>query len=265
MLIGRRRLRLTPTECDAMRAAGRFNARLMDYLRQFMKPGITTGEIDQLVFDYTVSHGHKPAPLNYQGFPKSCCTSVNDVICHGIPGPYRLKDGDIVNVDITSIVDGWFGDQSETFLIGNVSPLARKVTQCSLDCLWAAIDNIRPGGPVADIGEAIVRKARKHNFGVVEEYVGHGVGRAFHQKPNIPHVPTPASRRDRLEPGICFTIEPMINTGTRDTQLDERDGWTVTTKDGGLSAQFEHTVLMTESGPEVLTLTLHGPQKGHRF
>jgi methionyl aminopeptidase len=265
MLIGRRRLRLTETERDAMRAAGRFNAQLMDYVRQHIGPGVTTAEIDQLVFDYTLSHGHKPAPLNYQGFPKSCCTSVNDVICHGIPGPYRLREGDIINVDVTTIVDGWFGDQSETFLIGRVSKAARRVTQCSFECLWAAIDNLRPGSSVAAIGEAIVRHARKYNYSVVEEYVGHGVGRAFHQKPNVPHVPTSQSRRDRLEPGICFTIEPMINTGTRLTVLDERDGWTVTTKDGGLSAQFEHTVLMTEKGPEVLTLTQHGPQKGHRF
>ncbi len=265
MLIGRRRLRLTETECDAMRAAGRFNAQLMDYVRQYVRPGVSTDEIDRLVYDYTISHGHKPAPLNYQGFPKSCCTSVNDVICHGIPGPYRLQEGDIVNIDVTTIVDGWFGDQSETFLIGEVSKVARRVTQCSFDCLWAAIDNLHPGCPVSAIGEAIVQRARKYNFGVVEEYVGHGVGRALRQKHNIPRVPTAPSRRERLGPGICFTIEPMINSGSRLTVLDERDGWTVTTKDGGLSAQFEHTLLMTAEGPEVLTLTMHGPQKGHKF
>jgi methionyl aminopeptidase len=265
----RRRLKLNETERQGMREACRFNAQLMDELRKIVQPGVTTGQIDDLVYKYTRDHGHTPACLGYPGpkgaFPKSCCTSINDVICHGIPGDYALREGDIVNIDITSVVNGWYGDQSETFLIGEASELARRVTQCSFDCLWLAIDAIKPNGRISDIGEAIVRHARRQGFSVVQEYVGHGLGRQFHQPPTIPHDPTPESRRQRLEPGVCFTIEPMINTGTRETILSKRDGWTVRTKDGGLSAQFEHTILMTETGPEVLTLTKCGPQKGERF
>lgn len=270
MLFNRKRLRLSEGERQAMRAACRFNARLMDGLREFIRPGVTTGDIDQFVYDFTTSHGHKCAPFGYRGqqngpYPKSCCTSVNDVICHGVPGAYVLKDGDIVNVDCTSIVNGWHGDSSETFLVGQPGELALRVVQCAHDALWAAIDVCRPGARMSDIGEAIVKRARKDGFSVVEEYVGHGVGRQFHQPPTVPHYPTDEARRTRMEPGVCFTIEPMINTGTKETLLSKRDGWTVRTKDGGLSAQFEHTVLITESGVEVLTLTKNGPQRGHSF
>ena len=265
MLISNRKLLLPEVERNAMRAAGRFNAELMDYIRPHIQAGIATAKIDKLVYDYTVRHGHLPAQLGYQGFPRSCCTSVNEVICHGIPGDYVLKDGDIVNVDLTTIVSGWYGDQSETFLIGDVSDEARGVTQCSFDCLWLAIDAIKPGCRVSDIGDAIVQEAHKRGFSVVREYVGHGLGRQFHQEPSIPHYPTRQSRQERLLPGMCFTIEPMINVGQRHTTLDKRDGWTVRTKDGSLSAQFEHTVLMTDDGPEVLTQPPNAPQRGHRF
>ena len=269
MLYNRKRLLLTPPERQAMREACRFNAQLMDVVRAFIAPGVTTGQIDKLVETYTRDHGHVPAQLGYHGqagaFPASCCTSVNDVICHGIPGDYVLKDGDIVNVDLTTIVCGWHGDSSETFIIGRPSELARRVVQCAFDCLWLAIDNLKPNCRVSDIGDPIVRHARKHGFSVVEEYVGHGVGRNFHQPPTIPHTPTPEARRQRLEPGLCFTVEPMINTGVKDSVQSKRDGWTVRTKDGGLSAQFEHTVLMTEHGPEPMTITKNGPQKGHKF
>jgi methionyl aminopeptidase len=252
-----------------MRKACRFNAQLMDVVRPLVRPGITTGEIDRAVYEFTTSHGHRPACLGYPGkkkpFPKSCCTSVNDVICHGIPGEYVLQDGDIVNVDLTSVVDGWHGDQSETFIVGQASKLARDVVQCAFDAMHLAIAAIRPGCRVSDIGEAVVAEAEKRGFSVVEEFVGHGVGRQFHQKPSIPHAPTRQARQERLEPGLCFTIEPMINSGTRYTTEDKKDGWTVRTKDGGLSAQFEHTILMTETGPEILTLTKHGPKKGHHF
>lgn len=267
----KRRLKLEEAERQQMRAAGQFNARLMDEVRAMIKPGVTTNDIDRLISTYTLDHGHKCATLGYAGqhgpYPKSCCTSINDVICHGIPSDYALRPGDIVNVDMTSIVDGWHGDSSETFLVEPVSDLARKVTQCAFDCLWAAIDTIKPGSRVSEIGEAICRNARKNSFSVVQEYVGHGVGRQFHQPPTIPHDPTssPEARRQRIEPGICFTIEPMINTGTRDTLLSKRDGWTVRTKDGGLSAQFEHTILMTENGPEPLTVAPNGPHRGHKF
>jgi methionyl aminopeptidase len=269
MLYNRRRLLLAPHERQAMREAGRFNGQLMDVVRAFVRPGVATREIDKLVETYTRDHGHVPAQLGYHGqagaYPSSCCTSVNDVICHGIPGEYVLKDGDIVNIDITTIVNGWHGDSSETFIIGQPSELARRVVQCCFDCLWLAIDNLRPNCRVSDIGDPIVRHARKFGFSVVEEYVGHGLGRQFHQPPTIPHTPTPEGRRQRLEPGLCFTVEPMINTGVKDSVQSKRDGWTVRTKDGGLSAQFEHSVLMTESGPEVLTLTKQGPPRGHRF
>jgi methionyl aminopeptidase len=258
-------LQLNEDQRNQMRAAGRFNAQLLDFLRPHVKSGVTTVAIDKLCHDYTRDHGHIPAPLNYHGFPKSCCTSVNEVICHGIPDSYKLKDGDIVNVDITSIVDGWFGDQSETFLIGEVSDEARKVTQCAFDSLYKAIHAISPGSKITEIGHAIVAEANQYGFGVVREYVGHGLGTEFHQDPSIPHYPDPRFNRIALEPGICFTIEPMINIGRYQGIVDPLDNWTVRTIDGKLSAQFEHTLLMTEDGPEILTATEDGPKFGHQF
>lgn len=248
-----------------MREASRFNARLIDHLRPYIKAGITTDEIDKLASQFTNENNHRSACLGYQGFPKSCCISVNDIVCHGIPGDYELADGDIVNVDVTTVVKGWLGDQSETFLIGEVSDEARAVTQCAFDSMHLAIDSLSPGCRVAEIGRAITAEANRYGFGVVREYVGHGIGRRFHQEPSIPHYPNRQSHLDRLHPGMCFTVEPMINLGSRDTVLDRVDGWTVRTKDGKLSAQFEHTILMTEDGPEILTLTENGPQKGHVF
>ncbi len=250
---------------DMMRAAGSFNAELMDFVRQHVKAGITTLEIDEIIHDYTHDHGHRPATLGYLGYPKSCCTSLNEVICHGIPDETRLKDGDIVNIDITSIVNGWHGDQSETFIIGKGSEEAVAVTQAAFDCLYLAIEALTPGCTVSTIGDAIVGEANERGFSVVREYVGHGLGQSFHQPPNVPHFPDRKSKQQRLLPGMCFTVEPMINAGTRFTRLDKNDGWTVRTRDGRLSAQFEHTILMTEEGPEILTKTKHGPQKGHRF
>ena len=265
MLIRYSHLQLNATERDAMRRACQFNAEVLDHVRPHVQAGITTNEIDRIIHEYTRSHGHRCATLGYHDFPKSCCTSINEVICHGIPGDYVLKDGDIVNVDLTSIVDGWYGDQSETFLIGKVREKARALVQCAFDCLYLGIDAIRPNGCVADIGEAIVAKAESDGFSVVKEYVGHGIGQKFHQDPSIPHFPSQQARRERIPPGICFTVEPMINEGTRHTELDKRDEWTVRTKDRKLSAQFEHTVLMTEEGPEILTHTKMGPQRGHQF
>jgi methionyl aminopeptidase len=270
MLIRRqRRLKLSELERNKMRAAGRFNAELMDFVRPHVKAGITTAELDRMVHEYTLAHGHVPACLGYPGeygaYPKSCCISINDVICHGIPGNEVLKEGDIVNVDLTSIVDGWHGDQSETFLIGEVSERAKQIVQCSFDSLYLAIDAISPGCPVSNIGEAVVQRAKQLGFGVVDRYVGHGIGQNFHQPPNVPHVPNRESRRQMLEPGFCFTIEPMINGGSPNSVCDKHDGWTVRTADGQLSAQFEHTILMTENGPEILTLTQHGPRLGHQF
>ena len=265
MLFGRQNLSLVEVERDAMRAAGKFNAQLVDHLRPFVKPGVTTGELDRIVVEYTREHGHQPACLGYQGFPKSCCTSVNDVICHGIPGDQRLEEGDIINVDITTNVDGWLGDQSETFLIGDVSYPARRLVQCAFDCLYLGIDSIGPGDAIVNIGRTIQHKANGMGYGVVQEYVGHGIGRRFHQEPSIPHFLNQQARFQRIDPGVCFTIEPMINEGVKETLLDKHDSWTVRTRDGKLSAQFEHTILMTEQGPEILTLPERGPQRGHRF
>lgn len=250
---------------EKMRAAGRFNAQLMDEIRKHIREGITTEAIDRLVHDYIVGHGHVPATLGYMGYPKSCCTSVNDVICHGIPDDTPLQKGDIVNLDVTSVVDGWHGDQSETFIVGEASKEAMAVTQAAFDCMHLAIAALTPGCPVSVIGDAIVSEAHRRGFSVVREYVGHGLGQVFHQPPNIPHFPDRKSRQQRLLPGMCFTIEPMINAGTRFTRLDKKDGWTVRTRDTRLSAQFEHTILMTEDGPEMLTRTQFGPQAGHKF
>ncbi len=250
---------------EKMRAAGRFNGQLMDEVRRNIRAGITTAMIDDLVVKFTEDHGHKAATLGYLGYPRSCCISINDVICHGIPDDTILREGDIVNVDITSVVDGWHGDQSETFIIGKASREALAVTQAAFDCMHMAIEALTPGCTVSVIGDTIVAEAHRRGFSVVREYVGHGLGVAFHQPPNIPHFPDRRSRQQRLLPGMCFTVEPMINAGTRFTRLDKKDGWTVRTRDARLSAQFEHSVLMTETGPEILTLTQDGPQKGHQF
>ncbi len=261
----------TPHEQQKMRNACQFNASLMDLLRTHVKEGITTAKLDAIASEYTQDHGHIAACLNYPGplgipFPKSLCTSVNDVVCHGIPDNKPLQDGDIVNVDITTIVDGWYGDQSETFLIGNVSPAARKLTQVTFDCLYNAIGNIGPQSVVSDIGHAIVSHAHANKCTVVEDYQGHGIGEKFHQHPNVPHYPTFQTDSTLLPAGICFTIEPMINLGRKfTTPVDPEDGWTVRTADSKLTAQFEHTILMTETGPEILTLTKNGPQEGHQF
>ena len=269
MLLAQRPIKLVEAERDMMRRACAFNAQVMDFIRPHVQPGVTTESIDDMVNEYTRDHGHVPTQFNYKVgeeiYRKNTCISVNDVICHGIPGPYVLQEGDIANIDLTTTVDGWIGDQSETFLIGEVSDEARAVVQCSFDAMWAAILAITPGCRIAAIGKAIVNLARGRGFSVVRDFVGHGVGRKFHQEPSIPHYPTPESYRQRLLPGMTFTIEPMINEGTRAGEVDKEDGWTVRTKDGKLSAQFEHTILMTEDGPEPMTLTKEGPQRGHTF
>jgi methionyl aminopeptidase len=258
-------LYVTEPDRRGLRAAGRFNARVLDMLREHVRPGISTGRLDELAEEFIRDHKHIPACFGYKGFPRSICTSVNQVVCHGIPGKYELREGDIVNIDCTTIVDGWYGDSSETFLIGDVSPAALHVTQAALDALWIGIRSIRPYSPVIDIGRAISRFADQQGLGVVENFQGHGIGRRFHQDPGIPHHPDRASKKDILFPGVCFTIEPMLNIGSKEVHPPLPDGWTIITKAGTLSAQFEHQLLMTEDGPEVLTLTKHGPPEGHRF
>lgn len=255
----------TEEQREGLRAASRFNAQLMDFIRPYVVAGITTEEIDRLVHDYTRDHHHTPACLGYEGFPKSTCTSINEVVCHGIPDKTVLRDGDIVNVDLTTIVDGWYGDQSETILIGDVSNDARRLVQVTFDSLFVGIRAIKPGGKIIDIGKAIYDLARKHGFEVVREYQGHGIGRAFHQDPGVPHFPARGAEMTTIRPGMCFTVEPMLNVGTWKTNLDPRDGWTVRTADRLLSAQFEHTIFVNEDGPEIMTLTKNGPQEGHTF
>lgn len=259
-------LYLTPEERAGLRAASRFNAELMDHLRPHVQPGTTTDQLDKLAYEFTVGHGHRPACLGYKGYPKTICTSINEVVCHGIPDSTPLRAGDIVNVDLTSIVDGWYGDSSETFLIGDVSGDARRLVQVTFDALYVGIEAAQPFARLVDIGRAIERYARAHRVEVVQEYQGHGIGREFHQEPGVPHyVPQRNQSQVVLEPGMCFTIEPMLNAGTWRTFVDSRDNWTVRTMDLSLSAQFEHTVLITETGPEVLTTTKLGPQPGHVF
>ena len=259
-------LYLTDEERGGLRAAGRFNAELMDYVRPFVKAGTTTLDLDKLVYEYTMDHGHIPACLGYKSYPNSLCTSVNEVVCHGIPNKMPLREGDIINVDLTTIVDGWHGDSSETFLIGQVSAEARRLVQLTFESLYLGIQAIQPFGKISDIGQAIETFARKHGLSVVQEYQGHGLGREFHQEPGVPHyVPRTGIAQVVIEPGMCFTVEPMLNIGTWRTMLDSRDKWTVRTMDLSLSAQFEHTILVTETGTEILTLTKNGPQVGHQF
>lgn len=257
---------LNEDERNGMRAACRFNAQLMDEVREIIRPGMTTQDIDDFVSQYTRDHGHRCATLGYRGYTRNCCTSVNDIVCHGIPSDkVVLKEGDIINVDLTTIVDGWYGDQSETFFVGEVSDTAVRLTQCSFDSMWEAIEAIGPNSKVIEIGRAIKKRANQDGFSVVEVFQGHGIGRKFHQHPAVPHFPDRYHGSAVLRPGMCFTIEPMINEGTKNCWVSKEDGWTAYTSDGKLSAQFEHTILMTESGPEVMTLTRNGPQKGHKF
>jgi len=253
------------SEQEGLRISGRFNGQLMDFIRPHVREGVTTAEIDRLVNEYTLDHGHTPACLGYKGYPKTVCTSINDVVCHGIPSDEVLNSGDIINVDITTIVEGWYGDLSETFLIGDVSKEARHLVQVTFDSLYVGIGAIKPNGRVIDIGRAIYEFAVERKTDVVREYQGHGIGREFHQEPGIPHYPHPSTALEIIEPGMCLTIEPMLNLGSWETAPTEADGWTVRTRDGSLSAQFEHTILMTEDGPEILTLTEHGPKPGDEF
>ena len=244
---------LSPLDIEKMRAAGRFAAELLDHVEGLIRPGMTTAEIDRMVDDATRARGAISAPYRYHGFPAHCCTSVNDVVCHGIPDPQRvLRDGDIINVDVTPIVDGFHGDASRTFLVGEVAPIAKRLVQDTYRSLWRAISVVRPGATTGDIGYAIQSYVEPRGYSVVRQFSGHGIGRLFHTAPAILHYGRPGTG-ERLQAGMTFTIEPMINLGDWRCQV-LRDGWTAVTVDGSLSAQFEHTVLVTEDGVEVLTL-----------
>ncbi len=240
-----------PREIELMREVGRLAADSLCAVAEILKPGITTEEINTFVHADTLRKGARPAPLNYRGFPKSVCTSINEVVCHGIPGPRALKDGDIINVDITHIYKGFHGDTSATFYVGEPSEEARHVTEVSRKSLEIGIQQVRPGARVGDIGAAIQEFAEAQGCAVVRDFVGHGIGRVFHDEPKVSHY-GPGGRGQRLKPGMTFTIEPMINLGTWEVKI-LADDWTAVTTDGKLSAQFEHTVLVTEDGCEVLT------------
>jgi methionyl aminopeptidase len=250
----------TPDEIAKMRVAGNLAARVLEMIEPHVVPGVSTGELDRICHDYIVNELDAiPAPLNYNGFPKSICTSPNHVICHGIPSDQTiLKKGDIVNIDITVIKDGFHGDTSKMFLIGDVAPHARKLVQIAHECLYKGIELVRPGTTLGDIGSAIQQYAEANHYSVVREYCGHGIGRIFHEEPQVLHYGIPGTGM-RLQEGMTFTIEPMINAGTRHTKLSRKDGWTVTTRDRRLSAQWEHTLAVTSDGVEVLTRRTEEP------
>ena len=243
----------TSEEIEKMRVAGRLAAEVLEMIEPHVQPGVSTGELDRICHDYIVDvQKAVPAPLNYRGFPRSICTSLNHQVCHGIPGDRRLKAGDMLNIDITVIKDGFHGDTSKMFFVGEPSVIARRLAGVTYECMCLGIRMVRPGTQLGDIGHAIQRHAESHHYSVVREYCGHGIGREFHEDPQVLHYGR-AGTGMVLQPGMTFTIEPMINVGKRHTKL-LKDGWTVVTKDHSLSAQWEHTILVTPDGYEVLTL-----------
>ncbi|MEW5888058.1 MAG: type I methionyl aminopeptidase [Pseudomonadota bacterium] len=253
-------------EIEKMRLAGRLAAEVLDFIGPHVQPGVTTAELDRLCHDYMVNvQGTIPAPLNYappgySPYPKSICTSVNHQVCHGVPSDKKLKRGDIVNIDITVIKDGFHGDTSRMFIVGGeTSILAKRLCAVTYECLWLGIEQVRPGARLGDIGHAIQRHAESHGFSVVREFCGHGIGRKFHEEPQVLHYGKPGSGLE-LRPGMIFTIEPMINAG-RAAISELPDGWTIVTRDRSLSAQWEHTVLVTETGYEVLTVSSGTPPR----
>ena len=243
----------TPEEQDKMRVAGKLAATVLDMIGEHVRAGITTDELNTICHDYIVeSQDAIPAPLNYKGFPKSICTSVNHVVCHGIPGPKKLKNGDIVNIDITVIKDGFHGDTSRMFFVGKPTVLAERLARVTREAMLAGISVVRPGATLGDIGAAVQTHVEKNRFSVVREYCGHGIGRVFHEDPQILHYGRAGTGMALVE-GMTFTVEPMVNAGRRQVKLLP-DGWTVVTKDHSLSAQWEHTILVTADGYEILTL-----------
>jgi methionyl aminopeptidase len=248
-----------------MRVAGKLASEVLDYLTPFVQAGVTTNALDQLAHDYIVDvQGGIPAPLNYKGggntpYPKSICTSVNHQVCHGIPNDKALKKGDIVNIDVTVIKDGWHGDTSRMFMVGEVSIAAKRLCAITYEAMWHGIKTVRPGIHLGDIGHAIQKFAEGQGFSVVREFCGHGIGQVFHEEPQVLHYGRPGTL-EKLVEGMTFTIEPMINAGRKDIKDGpEKDGWTIVTQDRSLSAQWEHTVLVTPTGYEVLTLSAGSP------
>ncbi|MDQ6994408.1 MAG: type I methionyl aminopeptidase [Mariprofundaceae bacterium] len=242
----------TPQEIEQMRPACHHAANTLVMIEEYIKPGVTTNEINEIVHDYTIQHGGIPAPLNYHGFPKSVCTSVNHVVCHGIPCDKKLKDGDIINVDVTTIINGWHGDTSKTFYVGEPKIRAKKVTEVARKALELGISVVKPGATLGDIGHVIQQYVEAEKCSVVREYCGHGIGRVFHEEPQILHYGKPNTGLV-LKKGMVFTIEPMVNIGRAGVKV-LGDKWTVVTRDKSLSAQFEHTMVVTDDGVEILTL-----------
>ncbi|WP_439539972.1 type I methionyl aminopeptidase [Sphingomonas sp.] len=240
-----------PEGFAGMRAAGKLAAEILDALVPHVVPGVTTAELDDIVRRMTLDGGAVPATLGYRGYTHSCCISINHVVCHGIPGNKTLKDGDIVNIDVTPLLDGWHGDTSRMYLVGDVPLKAKRLVDVTYECLMIGIEMAKPGNTMGDIGHAIQRHAEKHRYGVVRDFCGHGLGRVFHDAPEVVHVGRPGTGPE-LKPGMFFTIEPMINIGRPDVKLLD-DGWTAVTRDRSLSAQFEHSIGITEDGCEIFT------------
>lgn len=236
---------------QGMRKAGRLAAEILDALVPHVVPGVTTGELDDIVRRMTLDGGGVPATLGYRGYTHSCCISLNNVICHGIPGDYKLKDGDILNIDVTPLVDGWHGDTSRMFIAGEAPIKAKRLVEITYECLMLGIEQAKPGNHLGDIGHVIQRHAEKHRYGVVRDFCGHGLGRVFHDSPEVVHVGRPGTGPE-LKPGMFFTIEPMINIGKPGVKMLD-DGWTAVTRDRTLSAQFEHSIGITETGCEIFT------------
>ena len=246
-----------PQDFEQMRKAGKLAAQVLDYIADFVKPGVSTMELNDLCHEMILANNAIPAPLNYKGFPKSICTSVNHVVCHGIPDERRLRDGDVVNIDVTVITEeGWYGDTSRMYFAGKPSIKAKRLVQSTYDVMMLGIDQVKPGAYVGDIGYAIQQKAESQGYSVVRDYCGHGIGKTFHAAPNVVHYGD-KGEGDLLKEGMFFTVEPMINIGKHDTKL-KSDGWTVVTKDLSLSAQFEHTIGVTKDGYEIFTLSPKG-------
>ena len=253
LIVPDRSLLKTPEQIKAIQESADLNTAVLDHVAAHIREGMSTEEIDRLVYDYTTQHGGIPAPLNYQGFPKSVCTSVNNVVCHGIPDENEiLKEGDIINVDVSTILNGYYSDASRMFTIGQISPAAEKIVRVTKECVELGLKAAKPWGHLGDIAYAISTHARKNGFSVVEDIGGHGIGLEFHEDPYVSYV-TPKGSEMVLVPGMMFTIEPMINEGSPEFYIDEENGWTVYTIDDGLSAQIEYMVLITETGVEVMT------------
>jgi methionyl aminopeptidase len=242
---------------EKMRKAGKIAAEILDFITPYVVEGVTTNQLDKLCHDKIIEKNSIPAPLNYKGFPKSICTSINHVVCHGIPSDKKLVNGDILNIDVTVIFDGWYGDTSRMYFVGEPSVKAKRLCQITYESMMIGIDQIKDGATIGDIGYAIQNYAEKHGFSVVRDYCGHGIGRVFHTDPNVVHYGK-KGQGALLKEGMFFTVEPMINAGAYQTILSKHDGWTVTTRDKSLSAQFEHTVGVTKNGVEIFTLSQQG-------